>query len=85
VGKTAPGFSPDFSTNPHCALAKSKGAFFLSFDFAQDDNGWEALEKKVFFGTGKIRGSCWLKAVEAEFFVKTKRRKAFCIIPNYRQ
>lgn len=44
----------------------------------------EALEKKSFFG-GEIRGRCRLKAVEAEFFVKTKRRKAFYIIPNYRQ
>ena len=45
----------------------------------------EALAKKSFSVAGKIRESCWLKALEAEFFPKTERRKAFYIIPNYRQ
>ena len=63
----------DFSTNPHFRSidrkiffrrrTKSDGAFFL-------DSGWEALEKKVFFGAGKIREKRWINAVAVEFFLK---------------
>ncbi|PRA91387.1 hypothetical protein CQ046_23290 [Chryseobacterium sp. MYb7] len=45
----------------------------------------EALEKKSFSVAGKIWKRCRLKALEAKFFSKTERRKAFCIISHYRQ
>jgi len=45
----------------------------------------EAWAKKSFSVAGKFRESGRLKALEAKFFSKTKRRKAFSIISNYRQ
>ena len=44
---------------------QSEGAFFPL-------NGREALAKKSFSVAGKIRESCWLKALAVEFFFKKR-------------
>lgn len=82
VGKITKAEALALSTNPHPLTylqfnCDSGRAHFSLFRVV------EARKKKVFFGAGKIRERCWLKALEAELPC-TKRREAFYIMSNYR-
>ena len=58
---------------------QSVGAFFLI------SGGCWCWKKSLFLWLERSRKRCRLKALAVEFFSKTEQRKAFYIIPNYRQ
>jgi hypothetical protein len=62
----------DFSTNPHCALAKSKGAFFLYHSERSRRTGGCSVGKKVFFCGWKDSGKRLAKSGGSGVFCKNE-------------
>ncbi|WP_312196467.1 hypothetical protein [Epilithonimonas vandammei] len=87
MGKIGAGFSFGFIhilIFPLYLSAKFQSKDFRSIGAFFPYSGREAWAKKSFSVAGKIRGSWWLKAV-AQKGLCPFARKAFYIIPNYRQ